>query len=821
VEAGPEQFLASLQILNPHLLRTDLLAALHQAASAQPYPNVITWQLIDVRRVTPIPPGHWLLLSDLAAFRASIVSKKVVRHVESIACEARHVASVPPDLFEGDATLLLERYSEDSPQIEAALRFLRPDPDVRSLLINRESCLPQIARETGLVLLTNARGAMARLQVNLGEVRSKYDCALAANLHASVPVDRHVFVKRIRVWVVADGFISALNRESLLSFLPGPPAHWVFVASAGDGRAVEIHLTADMLPEENTTVFRFSRPAAAPAFGRDLSPDARVTLTARVDIEDRNFHTETHRNSGAEYHFSANSRPLLGRAGFEFTPANDRVLRVFVDAGQYHHEAEWSTGIFHPVEASRGQQAQGDAYSPGWFDLPVPKNSTVTLLCSAEPRIPEVTMVKNFADERVRANQVAIARAKVPGTDSFGRELALAVQAYVVRRDRGKTVIAGYPWFLDWGRDSLICARGLITAGLAQEVLELLAVFGKFAEQGTLPNSIHGEDASNRDTTDAPLWYGIVCEELAEVLGPRVYQQPVDSRGRTIQSVLGEIASGYLAGTRNGIQADQDSGLVWSPSHFTWMDTNYPASTPREGYPVEIQVLWVRLLRQLARLHSDGSHWSELAMRAEKSLWNYFWMEGPGYPSDVLLAAKGQPPSEAKLDDALRSNCLFAISLGLLIGERAQRTVMAAQKYLVVPGALRSLAPLPVLSELPIRDAAGKTLNIPGQPYAPRYEGDEDTSRKLAYHNGTAWLWTFPSFCEALVRAWDFRPSAIMAARAYLASMDRALTEGCLGQLPEIMDGDRPHLQRGCDAQAWSVTEALRVWRLVNPGGPA
>src|SRR5205809_4805319 len=138
---------------------------------------------------------------------------------------------------------------------------------------------PELARQTGLVLLTNGLGGMARLQVNLGEIKSKYDCALAANLHPTVPVDRHVFVKRIRVWAVANGFISALNQESLLSFVPGPPARWCFEASAGDGHAVEIHLTADMLPERNTTLFRFTRPAKPPAFGKDLASDARVSLT--------------------------------------------------------------------------------------------------------------------------------------------------------------------------------------------------------------------------------------------------------------------------------------------------------------------------------------------------------------------------------------------------------------------------------------------------------------------------------------------------------------------------------------------------------------
>jgi glycogen debranching enzyme len=167
-------------------------------------------------------------------------------------------------------------------------------------------------------------------------------------------------------------------------------------------------------------------------------------------------------------------------------------------------------------------------------------------------------------------------------------------------------------------------------------------------------------------------------------------------------------------------------------------------------------------------------------------------------------------------DTALRSNYLFAVSLGLVTGEKAQRCVQAALRYLVVPGALRTLAPLPVSPPLPIYDRQGRgLLNNPGEPYCGQYEGDEDTSRKPAYHNGTAWLWTFPTFCEALAQAWSFAPPAVAAARAFLGSMDTALVEGCMGQLPEIVDGDAPHIQRGCDAQAWSATEALRVWKFL------
>jgi glycogen debranching enzyme len=556
-----------------------------------------------------------------------------------------------------------------------------------------------------------------------------------------------------------------------------------------------------------------------------LPASGDLRLTVRVDIEDRNFHSETKRNGGADFHFSSNTRAIQNEklkiknfAGFEFTPAPDRQLRVFTDAGEYHPQPEWCENIPHPVEASRGQTGSGDAYSPGWFEIPLAKGVETVLVLTAEPEETKIGKPKSKSE-----NSAA----------NFEAQLELAAKQFVVRRDDGKTVIAGYPWFLDWGRDSLICARGLLAAGMVDEVKQLLLTFAKFEKDGTLPNTIHGNDVSNRDTSDAPLWFAVVCEEFSEIqnspAAPKsneggklkaqnFYETPVAENGRTIFEVLKSIAENYSKGTPNGIRMDADSALIWSPSHFTWMDTNYPAGTPREGYPVEIQVLWIRLLRQLEKISANAEQkkWRELADHATASFEKLFWLEECGWFADVLLGGSRVIARDATASDALRSNCLFAVSLGLISGERAKRCVEAAQKFLVVPGGLRSLAPLPVAVPLPVFSNDGRPLNDPRNPYWPRYEGDEDTRRKPAYHNGTAWTWTFPVFCEALARAWDFSPEAVAAAKSYLRSSEKILNAGCLGQIPEILDGDAPHAQRGCDAQAWGVTEALRVWKLLS-----
>jgi len=807
IHSDAREFLGSLSGLDRTRSRTDLLGALDAAKGN--YPQVVQWTLLDRRRITPVPPGHWLMLQDARPFRAWLIygHNSTREEVEAIEVRDGYAACFAPKNWERavDADLEIERYGLANETVKADVRFLAAGPVISGTLTKPPA--------DALVLLSNGRGGMARLCVDLGRINSKYDCALGANLDPEIPVDRHVFAKRIRVWITADGFTTALNLQNLVSLEIGPPAVWNFVAEAGDGRTVEVQLSADMLEDSNTTVFTFTRlPATRPA---DLPPQFHVHLTVRVDVEDRNFHTETHRNDAADFHFNASNQPLADQAGFAFTPSPDRQLRVFSNIGAYHPQPEWCYAIPHPVEQNRGQVPSGDAFSPGWFELPLDKAQTAMVVISAENPAPTLALITQGAIHHQVEKTRVLADAKLAEKDSFGQRLAIAARAFVARRGAGRTVIAGYPWFLDWGRDTFIAARGLLAAGMVSEVAELLVTFGRFSENGTMPNTIHGDNASNRDTSDAPLWYGIVCEDMAEQMGAKLYATAVDATGRKVADVLREIASGYARGTPNGIRMDPASGLIWSPAHFTWMDTNFPACTPRQGYPVEIQVLWIRLLRQVHRLglQPAGEPWDAMADRAEQSLRKFFWLEDKGYIADVLLASPGQSAGEAVADQALRSNFLFSIAFGLFTGTQAQRAVEAALRYLFVPGAVRSLAPLPAWPALPIYSGDGRLLNNPLEPYWGHYEGDEDTRRKPAYHNGTAWVWSLPMACQALAAAWDKSPGAVAAARAYLGSMDKLLLTNCLGQLPEILDGDASHTARGCDAQAWSVTEALRVWK--------
>ena len=792
VERDPAAFLAALAHLEPAHLAHSLLGCLDAALAKGVFPRVTPWATGDARRVSLVPPGHWLLLTDPGPFEATLSLPGLPDlHLRSVAAGDAWMATVPPDLGRsGEGTLHLRRHREGLAVLQATLRFLPAEPSAAAT-----------SASSGLALLTNGRGGMARLQADLGAIASKYDCLLAANLHPTAPSDRHVLAKRLRAWVNADGFITALDGLNLVRFEAGPPVRWTFQASAGDGRRVEVGLEAWMLPDQNAVGLRWTRPKGA-GQAADLPPDRQVRLTVRLDLEDRSFHGETHLDPGLEAHFRAATSVLAKAPGFRFAPASGRQLAAWADAGSYHPEPESCRGIPHPVEASRGLAASGDAWSPGWFDLDLPPGAAIHMALSAEA---------TPLDEAIPPG--------APPSATFQDRLILALEAYLARREDGLTVIAGYPWFLDWGRDTLIACRGLLAAGWSEDAGLILRTFAALEREGTLPNMLGTDSTADRDTSDAPLWLAVACEEAVAHLGPEFLQ--ADAGGRTVEEVLTSLGEHLRLGAPNGVCMDLASGLLWSPAHFTWMDTRYPMGTPREGYPVEIQALWIRLLRFLDRMGapSDGEPWATTAARAETSL-EAFWMEDRGWFADVLLAPAGTPAAQAEVCDHLRPNQLLLVALDLVTGDQARRAVAACARHLLVPGGLRSLAPLPVTSALPIPAPWGGTLNEPLSPYWGRYEGDEDTRRKPAYHNGTAWVWPLPLLCEALDRAWEGDPDARATARAWLGSTAALLDSGCVGQLPEILDGDAPHEARGCDAQAWSVSETLRVWlALGSPGG--
>jgi predicted glycogen debranching enzyme len=267
-----------------------------------------------------------------------------------------------------------------------------------------------------------------------------------------------------------------------------------------------------------------------------------------------------------------------------------------------------------------------------------------------------------------------------------------------------------------------------------------------------------------------------------------------------------------IHGTMNGIIMDSSSGLIFSPAHFTWMDTNFPAGTPRQGFPIEIQSLWYRALKLVAQIAPSGmkAYYRKLARQVKKAIVDLFFLKEIGYMADCLVARPGDRATDAEKDDALRPNQLLGLTMGAIEDDEIGRKIIFACEELLIPGGIRSLADRPLKRPLDIIHH-GRKLTDPEKPYKGKYQGDEDTQRKPAYHNGTAWTWLFPVFCEAY--ALVFGDEGIRTAGAYLGSLTQVLNRGCVGHIPEILDGDFPHLFRGCDAQAWGISETARVWK--------
>ncbi len=269
----------------------------------------------------------------------------------------------------------------------------------------------------------------------------------------------------------------------------------------------------------------------------------------------------------------------------------------------------------------------------------------------------------------------------------------------------------------------------------------------------------------------------------------------------------------YVSGTPNGIRVDIQTGLVFSPPHFTWMDTNHPACTPREGYPVEIQALCISVslyLKKSTKMEffcPAYEGWKGLKEKVAKYIIDLYFDRSLGYLSDCLHTSGFMEAKNAQPDDHLRPNQLLCITLGLIKDREIQRSILDATSCLLVPGGIRSLADN--YFKFPLFSIPKHAIRDPNHPYQGRYIGDEDTTRKPAYHNGTAWTWIFPSYMEAMLIT--FGEGLIDTYLAILGSSSIYLNSGCVGHIPEILDGDIPHVQRGCLAQAWGESELYRV----------
>jgi len=562
----------------------------------------------------------------------------------------------------------------------------------------------------------------------------------------------------------------------------------------GEGALISLRAALKMHPETNAVQLVFVR-AKAGRNPEQLADKEPISIILRPDLEDRCNHEVTKAYAGPEAHWPNAIR--ANSTGFVFAPADDRKLSVSAAPGSFQHEPEWQYMIAHPDDSERGIDGSTDLFSPGYFKIELRGGEEAALTASINDTPTFPTPILEAEHE-----EIAIEDA-----------MASAMKQFIVKRDDFQTVIAGYPWFLDWGRDTLICLRGIIAAGLLEEAENILLQFAKFEKGGTIPNMIRGNDDNNRETSDAPLWFFVACDELMTAQGGKTLLKKKCGK-RSLQQVLVSLANGLISGTENGIRLDRESGLIFSPSHYTWMDTNYPAGTPRQGYPIEIQALWHYALNMLDRI-DKSPEWAKLGSQVERSISELFVIEADDftYLADCLAAAPGTAARHADMDDALRSNQLLAVTLGAIKDPMLKKSVVEACEQLLIPGAIRSLADRRVKRPAPVYNH-DQLLNNPDHPYWGHYNGDEDTRRKPAYHNGTAWTWPFPSYAEALIMVYG--EAARATAAAILGSASSVINRGCLCQVPEVIDGNTPHSQRGCGAQAWGVTELYRVLLLLK-----
>ena len=725
----------------------------------------------DTQRDVVVPEGQIVEIAAKSDFRMRLVDPltgTTVRVYRSTGCTVRFDA---PHYY-GDGTRCRLLYLdmtvyENGRAVRSRSRFFVP-PTSRKARIRLSLTGEDVrANPTYRTILSNGAGAASQVRIGWGEIASQYDAFLAANPNPDVPSDRLNLWTRTRCWLQREGYMRELDRKCVTRFTADPAgrsARWDFTVPCGMGKETSFAFVLSLVEGENAAVLRVVRGEV-----KDNDIGDQVRLVFRPDLEWRSFHATTKAYAGVERLFPARTVPLPdGREGCSFRPYDDEFL-LTVAGGLYHHEPQWQYNTGHPEEAGRGQEPSGDLYSPGWISADLRIGDTVVI--SGE-------LLRKGREAVASADSLLAAAVETPrelATTGFADALRRALDLYIVRRDDLKTVIAGYPWFLDWGRDTFIFMRGMIAAGLKDDSLKILKAFAAFEENGTLPNVIYGKTAGNRDTADAQLWFIRCVQETLGCANADAAERG-DPTGGLLVGVCRRIVDRYVSGTPNGIRMDPESALVWTPSHFTWMDTNYPACTPRMGYPVEIQALWISALRFLGR--------TELAAKAKASLDRLFRWEF-GY-RDCLAAAKGVSAEKAVPEDTIRPNQLFLITLGVT----DDPSILRATEELLVPGGIRSLN-------------AGHPL------YHGTYAGDEDSARKPAYHNGTVWAWPFPLYAEAL---WMTKRCTREVALSLLAGSVNALNTGCIAHLSEIADGDAPHAQKGCCAQAWSDSEFLRVW---------
>ena len=539
---------------------------------------------------------------------------------------------------------------------------------------------------------------------------------------------------------------------------------------------LEIEKRVFMVDGENTTVTEYEvRPI-------DGSSIPKCVLELRPLIAFRDYHSTTHQND-------ALNPALDTKEGLVSISAYSNLPPLFFahNAQELETDGRWYLNLEYRMERERGLDFVEDLFQPFTLRFELNRRSAAAVIASTEPH--NVTSVAVLR-ERERQRREALVDA-APVDQPLVRTLTAAADQYIVERGSFKTIVAGYHWFTDWGRDTMVALPGLtLVTGRFSIARQILEAYSENVSQGMLPNRFPDSgETPEYNSADATLWFFEAIRAYLKYTGDETFVR------ERLYPQLKDIVDWHVRGTRYGIHVDADGLLACGEPgvQLTWMDAKVGeyVVTPRTGKPVEIQALWfnaLRIMEDLARRFADTSAatlFAELAAEASKAFNARFWNDVTGSLYDVV--------ENGHADGSMRPNQIFAVSLPytMLPPERASAVVKTVEEELLTPMGLR-------------------TLSRHDPRYRARYEGGV-TERDTAYHLGTVWPWLMGPFITAYLKVNQRSEAARQQAEKWLAGFSEHVTAAGLGHICEIADGEYPHTPRGCIAQAWSVAEILRT----------
>ncbi len=618
-------------------------------------------------------------------------------------------------------------------------------------------------------LLTNGTGAYASGTVSGCNTRRYHGLLCATTLP---PVGRVMLLNRVAeiVTVGGESFELSINQfgdtlhprgdRFLRHFSLGHVATWQYEA-----RGVRVTKEAMLLRGRNTLALRYTVESS-----RKLPVE--ISLLPFVSLRD--FHSL--RRAPAAIVTESSTRSVQLR-----DEQSNHTVHLSIDTGDFHKNPDWWYGHTYPLETERGLDNTEDLFTPGQFIARCEgERTTFTLVAGMEDAI-----AIDWADELKAHESAAKTATTISGTRSPTVEkLTRAAADFIVDRrtpdgEPGTTIIAGYPWFADWGRDTMISLPGLLlSTGRFEQAKQVLTLFAQYVSDGMIPNRF--DDYTNEpeyNTVDASLWFIHVCYEYFNLTKDN------DTFTGQLKPACDAIIDGYQHGTRFGIHMDPADGLITqgdATTQLTWMDAKCGdiAFTPRQGKPVEINSLWYHALRLTGR--------DALADRVKDSFSHTFWISPFRGLADVV--------DDNRKDTAIRPNQIFAVSLpnSPLSRDQQVAVVEVVRRELLAAVGLRTLSPT--------------DPNFKSHYTGPQF--DRDT----AYHNGTIWPWLIGAFLDAYLRVNEESPAAVAQAKEWLSPLIEGMHHtACIGQISEIHEATEPHRPVGCYAQAWSVAEVLRL----------